>query len=137
VEIAPAIPYREALAEMMEADALLVLQGADCNHQIPAKVYEYLRAGRPILGLADPRGDTAGVLRAAGIDTIAALESMQDIVAALGRFIGLLRAGAAPVPERAAMAAHSRENRAMLLGRLFDSIADAAPPALTERKRMA
>ena len=31
------------------ADALLVLQASNCNEQIPAKLYEYLRTGRPIL----------------------------------------------------------------------------------------
>ncbi|MCC6531361.1 MAG: glycosyltransferase [Burkholderiales bacterium] len=122
VEIAPAVAYRDALGEMQDADGLLVLQGADCNHQIPAKVYEYLRAGRPILGLADPRGDTAAVLRGAGIDTIAALESKDAMVAALDRFIALLHNGDAPLPERAVVASHTRENRAMLLGRVLDGV---------------
>lgn len=53
IELSPAIPYRQALAEMMEVDALLVMQASNCNAQIPAKIYEYLRAGRPILGLTD------------------------------------------------------------------------------------
>jgi glycosyltransferase involved in cell wall biosynthesis len=57
VELLPPLPYREALREMMRADGLLVLQAANCNEQIPAKIYEYLRCRRPILGLTDPRGD--------------------------------------------------------------------------------
>ncbi|NLD56223.1 MAG: glycosyltransferase family 4 protein, partial [Burkholderiaceae bacterium] len=48
VEIAPSIPYPEAIAEMLSADGLLVLQANNCNEQIPAKLYEYLRAGKPI-----------------------------------------------------------------------------------------
>ena len=46
---------------------------ANCNDQIPAKAYEYLRvsAARLLLALTDPAGDTADVIRRAGIDTIA------------------------------------------------------------------
>lgn len=59
VEVAPPIPYRQAIAEMMAADLLLVFQGSQFNTQIPAKIYEYLRTGRPVMGLVDPLGDTA------------------------------------------------------------------------------
>jgi len=62
VDIAPPIPYREAIAEMMGADLLLVFQGSHFNSQIPAKIYEYLRTGRPVMGLLDPSGDTASQL---------------------------------------------------------------------------
>lgn len=63
VDIAPPIPYRQAIAEMLGADFLVVFQGAQFNAQIPAKIYEYLRAGRPLLALTDPAGDTATQLR--------------------------------------------------------------------------
>ena len=63
VRLEPPLPYREALSEMLLADGLLVFQASNCNHQVPAKVYEYLRCRRPILALTDPAGDTADVLR--------------------------------------------------------------------------
>lgn len=63
VEIAPPIPYREAIAEMMGADLLVVFQGSRFNAQIPAKIYEYIRAQRPLLAVLDPAGDTAAQLR--------------------------------------------------------------------------
>ena len=47
IELLPPVPDREALEEMVRADGLLLLQAANCNEQIPAKLYEYLRAGRP------------------------------------------------------------------------------------------
>lgn len=87
IEILPPIPYRAALEEMARADGLLVLQAANCNEQIPAKLYEYLRAGRPVVALTDPCGDTAGVVRAAGLDTIAPLDSARDIAALLDQFV--------------------------------------------------
>ena len=63
VEVAPPLPYRQAIAEILAADLLLVFQGSHFNTQIPAKIYEYLRSGRPILGLVDLSGDTAAQLR--------------------------------------------------------------------------
>lgn len=83
IDLAPPLPYREALEEMMRADGLLVLQAANCNDQIPAKLYEYLRAGRPILGLTDPVGDTAAALRRAGVERIVPLDDAAAIEAVL------------------------------------------------------
>jgi glycosyltransferase involved in cell wall biosynthesis len=122
VELRPAIGYREALAEMLGAQGLLILQGSGCNHQIPAKVYEYLRAGRPILGLTDPAGDTAGVLRSAGVDTLAPLDDPQAIEQMLVSFVERVRAGRAPVASTAAVAMHSREHKARELAGLLDTL---------------
>ena len=41
----------DALQEMFDADALLILQAAEVGTQVPAKLYEYLRVGKPILAL--------------------------------------------------------------------------------------
>jgi hypothetical protein len=87
VEVLPPIPYGAALTEMLRADGLLLLQASNCNAQIPAKVYEYLRSGRPILCLSDPAGDTAHVLRTAGLNAIARLDSALEIARILARFI--------------------------------------------------
>ncbi|WP_311196886.1 glycosyltransferase [Rugamonas apoptosis] len=123
VELAPPLPYQHALAEMLAADGLLLLQAANCNHQIPAKLYEYLRAGRPLLALTDPAGDTAATLRGAGIDTIARLDSEADIAMALSRFLRLARHGVAPLAHPDTIASHSRAARTLELAALFDEIA--------------
>jgi hypothetical protein len=123
VTLEPPVPYRSALAEMIAADGLLVLQAANCNNQVPAKLYEYLRARRPILALTDPDGDTAAVLRDAGIDTIARLDSQEAIARMLVRFLELLRPQRAPVAQDATVAAASRKSRTMELARLLDSVA--------------
>ena len=54
VRLEPPIDYLGALQEMLAADGLLILQASNCNAQVPAKLYEYLRAKRPILALTDP-----------------------------------------------------------------------------------
>lgn len=120
VEVLPQVSYRAALQEMVRADGLLVLQAANCNEQIPAKLYEYLRAGRPIVGLTDPRGDTAGALRQAGIDSIAPLDDPQAIALLLGPFVGRLRDGRAPVPAPQHVARLSRRETARSLAGLLD-----------------
>jgi hypothetical protein len=122
VELCPPIPYRDALLEMMRADGLLVLQAGNCNEQIPAKLYEYLRCRRPTLALTDPAGDTAGLLRRAGMHSIARLDSAEEITVGLRRFLDEAREGRAPLADRALVAGASREHRARelssLLGRL-------------------
>lgn len=123
VEIAPALPYRAALAEMVKADGLLVLQAANCNDQIPAKLYEYLRAGRPILALTDSSGDTAAMIRAAGIDTIAPLDDSTAIAEALLRFVSLARNGLAPSADLNFVHAQTRRARTVKLATLLEEVA--------------
>ena len=121
IELLPPLPYRAALNEMLRADALLVLQASNCNEQIPAKLYEYLRAGRPIVALTDPIGDTAEVVRAAGIDAVARLDSVDDTVALLRRLIPAIHAGTAPLPNADYVASASRRGRSRELAALLEA----------------
>ena len=125
VETLPAIPYREALQEMRCADGLLVMQASSCNSQIPGKLYEYLRAGRPILCLADPQGDTANLVRQSGLDTIAALDSVESISDKLPAFVRLISTGSAPRPELAYVRNASRHGRAQALAQLLTGLTRA------------
>jgi len=120
IELLPPVPYRAALEEMVRADGLLVLQAANCNEQVPAKIYEYLRTGRPIIALTDPRGDTASVLRDGGIDTVARLDSAGDVAALLGRFVADIRGHRAPTADPSYVARASRRERAASLAALLD-----------------
>ena len=128
VSLEPGIPYQEALQEMLGADALLLFQASNCNHQIPAKVYEYLRARRPVLALTDPEGDTAGVLREAGVGSIAPLDSAPAIAAALERFLRGLQLGDLPVASDEELARHSRRWQTRQLSELLDSVAGSDRP---------
>jgi glycosyltransferase involved in cell wall biosynthesis len=121
IEIVPPIPYPEALAEMLRADGLFVMQASNCNDQVPAKLYEYARARRPVLGLTDPRGDTAATLRALGIDHIAPLDSAGAIERALTEFVAAVRAGTVRLPDRGAVERASRRGRAVQLLELLAS----------------
>ena len=79
------------------------------------------RAGRPIVALTDPIGDTAEVVRAAGIDAVARLDSVDDTVALLRRLIPAIRAGTAPLPNADYVASASRRGRSRELAALLEA----------------
>lgn len=120
VELGSSIPYRDALAEMLAVDVLLVMQASNCNAQIPAKIYEYLRAGKPILGLTDPDGDTAGVLRRAGLNDVARLDSADEIAQVLPALVRAWREGKAVLPQTPAVQQASRRGRSQALAALLE-----------------
>lgn len=123
VRLEPSVGYRDALREMLCADGLLVFQAAGCNHQVPAKVYEYFRAGRPIFALTDSAGDTAGVLRGAGVGDIANIADAEEIEAGLRAFLRAVAEGRARGVAPEAAAAHSRRARTAELARLLAEVA--------------
>ena len=128
VTLAPLLPHGEALREMQSADGLLLLQAANCNGQIPAKLYEYLRCRRPVLALTDLAGDSAAKLRLCGIDTIGQLASSGDCARALLRFLELARQGRAPLASNSAIALHSRQTRSHALAELLDQVTYRSRP---------
>ena len=120
IALEPAIPYAAALQEMLEVDGLLILQASNCNQQIPAKLYEYVRAKRPVLALTDPVGDTATTLRAAGLTSIARLDDAASIASALLAFIERVRAGGESLATVEAITASSREGRTAAFAALLE-----------------
>ncbi len=73
VHVRAGVPYRQSLAIQQAADVLLLLQWNDPKEQgnVPAKLFEYLAARRPILGLGIDDGVPAGVIRARGAGLLA------------------------------------------------------------------
>jgi glycosyltransferase involved in cell wall biosynthesis len=67
VTIEPQVGYGEAIQRMARADLLLLLDAPGRKQGVPAKLYEYLGARRPVLALAEPDGDTAWALRESGV----------------------------------------------------------------------
>jgi peptidoglycan/xylan/chitin deacetylase (PgdA/CDA1 family) len=116
------VPYRAALAEMAAADGLLLFQGTPFNNQIPAKVYEYFRARKPIFGLVDHKGETARVLGAAGFDDTAYIDDAAEIAARLERFLARLRDNTAHVASLELVERSSRAHRARQLAGVFDEV---------------
>lgn len=122
VTLEPAIPYHEALAEMLNADGLLVFQGSNCNPNIPAKLYEYLRTRRPVFAMVDANGDTAALLRQVRIGRIVSLQSQEQIAKGLLEFLEEIEQGKAPIPDAAVVKSFSREFGARTLAGLLDRL---------------
>lgn len=123
VFLEPSVAYEKALAEMLVVDGLLIFQASNCNHQIPAKIYEYLRARRPILALTDPAGDTAKVLLDAGLAScIAPLDDEAAIAELISNFIDNVDVRSSAVASDAVINSHSRRARTKLLAQLLDEV---------------
>lgn len=122
IKILPGIGHKEAICEMSKSDGLLIMQADDCNQQIPAKIYEYLRTFRPIFALTDHAGDTARLLNQVGIHSIAGLDNKNEITQGLREFIIMLRNGTAPTPDKEIVMGFSRKTHTKELAKLFDTI---------------
>lgn len=127
VEFRPRSDYRNALSEMLAADGLLLFQARNSNFQIPAKAYEYLRAGRPLLAIVDPAGDTAALLREHAHSAVVDIESEDAIQRCLEAYIPRLAAGGFPPADGAAIARHSRQAAAVDLVRILDTVITEIP----------
>ena len=122
VRLLPALPYREALQDAADSQALLLLQAASCNHQIPGKTYEYLRLGLPILALTPQEGDTAAVLREVGGAVIADLADEKAIYEALPAFLSEVRYGTHSLPDQEKAQCYERKNQTRLLACCLDQL---------------
>lgn len=127
VSLAPCVDHRQALSEQREADGLLLLQGRRFNHQIPAKLFEYLRAHRPVLALIDRGGDTAALLDELEAGIQAAIDDPESIAAALQTFLARERHGSGReseswVVDNHKLARYSRENQTVELARLLNDV---------------
>lgn len=132
VSLEPPVGYRSAIEEMMTVDALLVLQASNCNQQIPAKAYEYLRCKRPILALTDKAGDTARLLINSGISSIAALDDVDEIVSLLKDFMAEnSKENYVPIDDEQ-VRSMSRRGRTAELAKLLDLVAAASKVAVSE-----
>jgi len=84
VEAPGRVPRPAAQAAMADSDLLVVIQNCDARSEetIPSKVYEYLAAGRPVLGLTFRNPELAEMLREAGHTAVEA-DDVGSIGAAL------------------------------------------------------
>src|SRR6266850_2748141 len=119
VALEPHIPYRQALLEAAVADGFLLFQAANCDHQIPAKAYEYLRIGKPIFALTTKTGDTAGLLREVGGATIVNLAEEEEIYRGIPAFLDQVRRGMHQLPNLEKLRRYERRGQAEQLARVF------------------
>ena len=127
VSLLPALPYKQSLQECLEADGLLLFQAASCDHQIPAKVYEYLRLRRPVFALTAASGDTAGLLRETGGATIVDLLDEQAISTAFPRFLRMVRDRQHPLPSTGKVQQYDRKRQAAEMAGHLEQLVASQP----------
>lgn len=127
VETVPYLPHREALAELVAADALVLVvgggRGPAVSGWLPGKIFEYLRAGQPVLTLGDPAGDAAQLIARHGRGVVADPDDAGAIAAALDALVRG-RAAATIAAHEAPSAVRSFERR-VLAGQLAEVLRDA------------
>jgi glycosyltransferase involved in cell wall biosynthesis len=105
------VPYARALREMAAADINVLLDSPGRTVGVPAKLYEYIGAGRPVLALGEPGGDLAWVLERSGLPYRVVLPGDQTGIArALEGLVGELDTPARP--------SRDHFSRAAITGRL-------------------
>ena len=134
------IPYSQAVARMAGADLLVVLseplgstpeaatERAWSHLQVPAKVYEYLRLGRPLLALVSG-GAVAELLEETGAGSPVPPEDEEGVAAVLREAYANRKEPGVPPEPPAGIDRYSREHQAAELAAVLEGCtAPAAAP---------
>jgi glycosyltransferase involved in cell wall biosynthesis len=122
VEVAPRVAHAEALVRMRRADALLLLQASDDTRAlIPAKTFEYLRAGRPILAVL-AEGATTDLLAGMPECHVAEPADAPALELALVRLYRAWRDGAGPAAVSRPIARFERAHLTAELAAILDEL---------------
>ena len=81
--------HRDAVKHIKDADVLVLIIGSTRGKgNIPAKTFEYIGSGKPILALVPNNGDAAGIIKRAGTGIVMEPENVEAIK---GAVMGLYR----------------------------------------------
>ena len=105
-----------ALVNMTRANALLLIQDARFNLQIPGKIFEYFRTGKPLLIKTDPQGATAELAKTYQYSHLA--NSNTELQSALTKLIS----PSATVSTNVDISCHDRKFKANKLNELLSNI---------------
>lgn len=123
VEMHASVPYRRSIELQRTADVLLLLQWDDPREQgnVPAKLFEYLGAMRPILGIGYDGGVPAGIIadRQAGLFS----NDPERIALQLRLWLDQKRAGAIPTLAASVRDGFSRDEQFEHLVGFLDGVA--------------
>lgn len=134
------IPYADAVARMAAADLLVVLgeplgdgprvaaERAWSHLQVPAKVYEYLRLGRPLLALVSG-GAVADILRDTGAGTPVHPDDTEGVATVLRDAYANRPEPGVPARPPGEVARYSRQHLTAELAAVLDACATTAPRA--------
>ncbi|MBW8886705.1 MAG: glycosyltransferase [Fibrobacteres bacterium] len=126
VRLKSPVPYAQAIDIMSASDILLLFQGPSCEAQIPAKLYEYMRVGRPILALTTHEGETGRLVKETASGTVVRPEDPEPIARAVTEWVRAVQAGQAlPAASAGTARGFSRQNQAQRLAGIFAGLGNA------------
>jgi hypothetical protein len=123
------ISYAEVTRLQQEAHALLMLEREPTikGYELlaGAKLFGYLKAGRPIVGVL-PSGEAKKILQRVGVSTIADVDSLSEIIVVFRQLLDAWATGmlASLVPDRTACEVYSAQRQTAALVRALEG----APP---------
>ena len=123
--LVPYVPHAEAIRHMRAADVLMTaVQRVEHNEGVtPAKMFEYLSIGIPVLGLAPPDGDLARILQETKGGRTFAHDDADGIFAFLAAHAARKARGEPfPTPDATALNAYNRRVLTGRLALLFDAL---------------
>ncbi|MFQ5569466.1 MAG: glycosyltransferase family 4 protein [Rhodothermales bacterium] len=123
----PYVSHAEAIRHMQEADVLMVaVQRVEGNEGVvPAKTFEYLSLGTPVLGFGPPAGDLARVLRGTGGGAVFEHDDTEGIAAYIAGQAARAAGGLPPPrPDPAVLRAYDRRVQTGRLAAVFDSLTE-------------
>lgn len=129
VDINGFLPHRKSLANLYQSDAaVLVLNDiAATEGMIPAKIFEYMRIGRPVLVLHRRKGYLAELIRRTGTGMAVDIDDNEGIAAALMQLQAAWRRGGViyePKPEK--IQQFERRVLTRKLAAVFDRLTEGA-----------
>jgi glycosyltransferase involved in cell wall biosynthesis len=125
VEFRGHVGNREAAAEMLRSDLNLVTcPDRTSALRVPQRLYPYLRAGRPILGLMS-QGPASALVENLALGIVCGVKNAKEMAAALRRSFERWQAGWAPPPiPKGQLERFERRRLTGQLAACFDELAD-------------
>jgi len=118
IEIVDHVPHSECINLLSQSDVLLLLQQSKKAYmQIPAKTYEYLRAGKPILAICDD-GATADLIK--GLDACLLVKDRSEEIGTA--ILELLSGETSFTFEREGISQYERKNLTKKLVKVFNEL---------------
>jgi len=94
IKISPQVEHKTAVELIHSADVLLLfIPDINSDDVIPGKIFEYLRAKKPILAMIPENGEPAKILKEAGHTYFSTMENIDSIIDNLKHLINALQMG--------------------------------------------
>lgn len=128
VELSSYIPH-DQVAEALHQSTVLLLPlmpdtEADTLGLIPAKLFEYMASGRPILCIGPEDGDAARLLKETQAGITIGFDNKEQMKTEIMRLYELHKAGQLPTRHEEAIEKYSRKSLAGEYGKLLDKICE-------------